>query len=129
MNKLIFTLLLLSTVSAINPLYNEHRSVDEIYNDIINQQECEISPSGVVECGLSDYVKENKIQDILDDVNNIVNNITKLGEIINEKIHFNLNINGVNFNEIIEDEDYFNTFMTKLLLSQHLHFNIKLQAH
>jgi hypothetical protein len=83
----------------------------------------------VVECGLSDYVKENKIQDILDDVNNIVNNITKLGEIINEKIHFNLNINGVNFNEIIEDEDYFNTFMTKLLLSQHLHFNINLQAH
>ena len=83
----------------------------------------------MVECGLSDYVKENKIQDILDDVNNIVNNITKLGEIINEKIHFNLNINGVNFNEIIEDEDYFNTFMTKLLLSQHLHFNINLQAH
>jgi len=129
MLKTIITLLLLSSVLGLNPKDSEYMTIDEIYNNILSEQECEINNLGVVECGLKQHMASEKFNDILENIDNMVNNISKIDEILNSKSESKFTINGVNIYDTLKNKEYFDELLTKILISGHVHFNINLEIH
>uniref|UniRef100_A0A6C0HDC8 Uncharacterized protein n=1 Tax=viral metagenome TaxID=1070528 RepID=A0A6C0HDC8_9ZZZZ len=129
MFKTIITILLLSSVLGLNPKDSEYMTVDEIYKNILSEQECEINSLGVVECGLKEFITSQKFNDILDNIDDMVNNISKFDEILNSKSESKFTINGVNIYDTLKNKEYFDELLTKILISGHVHFNINLEIH
>ncbi len=107
MINILIYMLLLTSVSALNPSDSEYMSVDDLYKNILNEQECMINPHGVLECGLKDFINNNnniKFDEIIKkvDVNNVFENMKQQKEYIPNKV----------------DE-----FVVKVLIGQHIHFN------
>jgi hypothetical protein len=106
MINILIYMLLLTSVSALNPTDSEYMSVDELYKNILNEQECMISPHGIVECGLQDFINNNNIKfdEIIKkvDINNVFENMKQKKEYIPNNI----------------DE-----LVVKILIGQHIHFN------
>jgi len=126
MLKLLLVTLLLSSTFALNPKDSEYKTIDEIYNNIISDQECEINNAGVVQCGLKEFMTSQKFNDILDNIDDMVNNISKIDEILDNKLNSKVTINGL---DILKDKEYFDELLTKILISGDIHFNINLEIH
>ncbi len=70
-----------------------------------------------------------KFNDILENIDNMVNNISKIDEILNSKSESKFTINGVNIYDTLKNKEYFDELLTKILISGHVHFNINLEIH
>ena len=127
MFKTIITILLLSSVFSLNPKDSEYMNIDEIYN--LFQQECEINNLGVVECGLKHSIASEKFNDIVENIDNMANNISKFNDILNTKLDSKITINGLDIHHILKDKQYFDELFTKFIISGHIHFNINLEVH
>jgi hypothetical protein len=129
MLRTLITLLLISSVLGLNPKDSEYMTVDEIYKNILSEQECEINSLGIVECGLKEFITSQKFNDILDNIDEMVNNISKIEEILNNKLDSKITFNGIDINNFLKDKEYFDELLTKILISGHVHFNINLEIH